>query len=148
MSHGHEGPEGLSSGNSEDYSHGLQLNGIYWETGHRTYVPFWSSLIQKFNPKLIDDQLRTAFGHDLPVAYEPFVFYGNSAYFRSYVGDKDVSTIHPLRRRTNFCFLPTGGKSLSVLESKLEKLGDFHHDLREKAFQEVFRSAKMLDISN
>ncbi|KAK1442970.1 hypothetical protein BgAZ_304880 [Babesia gibsoni] len=147
MSHGHDGSEGLSSGNQDDYSHGLQINGIYWETGHRTYVPFWSGLVQKFTPKLIDDQIRSALGHDRPVAYEPFVFYGDSAYFRSYLGDPDVSTIHPLKRRTNFCFLPTGGKSLGVLEHKIETLGDVHHDLRERVFQEILRSAKKLDMS-
>ncbi|KAK1940212.1 hypothetical protein X943_000057 [Babesia divergens] len=147
MSQGHDCAEGLSSGNLDDYSHGLQQNGIYWETGHRTYVPFWANLVQKFTPKLIDDLLREKLGHDLPVAHQPFVFYGRDAYFRSYIGDPDVSTIHPLRRKTNFCFLPTGKKSLGTFESKLETLGDVHHNLREKVFREVMNSAKKLDMS-
>ncbi|GIX64137.1 uncharacterized protein BcabD6B2_35720 [Babesia caballi] len=147
MGHGAGDSDALSSGNLEDYSHGLQQSGIYWETGHRTYVPFWSGLVQKFTPKLIDDQLRTLLGHAQPVAYEPFVFYGRSAYFRSYVGDPDVSTVHPLRRRTNFCFLPTGSRSLGVLEGKLESQGDVHHELREKVFHEVLHSARQLDKS-
>ncbi|GBE61352.1 hypothetical protein, conserved [Babesia ovata] len=147
MGHAGGGSEGLSSGNLEDYSHGLQQSGIYWETGHRTYVPFWWRWVQKFTPKLIDDQLRAIIGHAQPVAYEPFVFYGNSAYFRSYVGDPDVSTVHALRRRTNFCFLPTGGKSLGALEGELQKRGDVHHELREKVFHEVLRSAKELDVA-
>ncbi|ORM40482.1 uncharacterized protein BXIN_2151 [Babesia sp. Xinjiang] len=147
MGHGHVGSDVLSSGNSEDYSHGLQLSGVYWETGHRTYVPFWSSLVVKFTPKLIDDQLRGLLGHALPVAYEPFVFYGRSSYFRSYIGDPDVSTVHPLRRRTNFSFYPTGGMSLGVLESRLQLLGDSKHETREKVFREVMHSAKQLDMS-
>ncbi|GFE55745.1 hypothetical protein BaOVIS_031490 [Babesia ovis] len=147
MGHGHGDTDALSSGNLEDYSHGLQLNGVYWETGHRTYVPFWASLVVKFTPKLIDDQLRTLLGHAQPVAYEPFVFYGHSAYFRSYVGDPDVSTVHALRRRTNFSFYPTGGKTLGVLENRLQTLGDAHHELREKVFHEVLHSAKKLDMS-
>eukprot|EP00920_Eleutheroschizon_duboscqi_P010700 GHVT01025101.1.p1 GENE.GHVT01025101.1~~GHVT01025101.1.p1 ORF type:complete len:127 (+),score=4.23 GHVT01025101.1:346-726(+) len=38
--------------------HGLQYNAIYWETGHRTFLPFWASLKQKFSWKIIDDQVR------------------------------------------------------------------------------------------
>ncbi|EDO05346.1 hypothetical protein BBOV_I002640 [Babesia bovis T2Bo] len=147
MGHDHGGTDSLGSGNSEDYSHGLQLSGVYWETGHRTYVPFWSKLVVKFTPKIIDDQLRRLLGHALPVAYEPFVFYGHSGYFRSYLGDPDVSTVHALRRRTNFSFYPTGGRTLGQLESKLQSLGDYHHELHEKVFREVLHSAKQLDMS-
>lgn len=56
MSHDH-GSDGPGSGNNEDLSHGLQINSIYWETGHRTYLPFWAGLIKKFSPKIIDDKV-------------------------------------------------------------------------------------------
>ena len=37
---------------------GLQYSAIYWETGHRTWLPFWASFTQKFTWKLIDDQVK------------------------------------------------------------------------------------------
>lgn len=36
---------------------GVQYTAIYWETGHRTWLPFWASLSQKFTWKIIDDQV-------------------------------------------------------------------------------------------
>lgn len=37
---------------------GLQQSAIYWETGHRTWLPFWASFTQKFTWKIIDDQVE------------------------------------------------------------------------------------------
>ncbi|AFZ80593.1 hypothetical protein BEWA_034510 [Theileria equi strain WA] len=140
MSHDHDS-DGPGSGNSESLSHGLQQNAIYWETGHRTYLPFWANLLKKFSPKIIDDRLRISLGEASPVSYEPFVFYGNSAYFRSYYGDPDVSVVYPLKKPTNFCFLPTGRLSLSELEHKLKVHGDSKVSDKEKVLKNLFGTA-------
>ncbi|KAF5153330.1 hypothetical protein TpMuguga_01g02180 [Theileria parva strain Muguga] len=144
MSHDH-GSDGPGSGNNEDLSHGLQINSIYWETGHRTYLPFWAGLIKKFSPKIIDDKLRSLLGEARPVSHEPFVFYGDSAYFRSYYGDPDVNVVFPLKKRTNFCFSPTGKSSLSELEHKYNKYGRVRPSKSELVFKDVLRSARKLD---
>ncbi|UKK00009.1 hypothetical protein MACK_000074 [Theileria orientalis] len=144
MGHDH-GSDGPGSGNNESLSHGLQINSIYWETGHRTYLPFWANLLKKFTPKIIDDKLRKLLGETNPVSHEPFVFYGDSAYFRSYYGDPDVSVVFPLKNKTNFCFSPTGKSSLSELEHKYDKYGQTKVSKSELVYKEVLRSARELD---
>ncbi|UKJ87599.2 hypothetical protein MACJ_000034 [Theileria orientalis] len=136
MSHDH-GSDGPGSGNNESLSHGLQINSIYWETGHRTYLPFWANLLKKFTPKIIDDKLRKLLGEANPVSHEPFVFYGDSAYFRSYYGDPDVSVVFPLKKKTNFCFSPTGKSSLSELEHKYDKYGQTKVTKSELVYKDV-----------
>ncbi|KAK2194506.1 bifunctional HSP20-like chaperone/CS domain [Babesia duncani] len=146
MSGSHDAGDGPGSGNGESLSHGLQQNAIYWETGHRTYLPFWASLVIKFTPKIIDDKIRSLLGEAEPISHQPFVFYGNSGYFRSYYGDPDVSVIQPIKKRTNFCMNPTGTKTLGILEQNLEKYGDVERSIHETVFLDVIRSAKQIDL--
>eukprot|EP00920_Eleutheroschizon_duboscqi_P010708 GHVT01025117.1.p1 GENE.GHVT01025117.1~~GHVT01025117.1.p1 ORF type:complete len:189 (+),score=7.32 GHVT01025117.1:346-912(+) len=122
--------------------HGLQYNAIYWETGHRTFLPFWASLKQKFSWKIIDDQIRHFFGIHQPVTTEPFVFYGRNSYFRSYYGDRDVSTIIPLKKTPNFAFVPTGTKDPFFAEQKSVRMAG------TEAFNEIIRSAFLLDFEH
>lgn len=84
-------------------------------------------------------------GEARPVSHEPFVFYGDSAYFRSYYGDPDVNVVFPLKKRTNFCFSPTGKSSLSELEHKYNKYGRVRPSKSELVFKDVLRSARKLD---
>nr|PVC54705.1 hypothetical protein MACL_00000687 [Theileria orientalis] len=152
MSHDH-GSDGPGSGNNESLSHGLQINSIYWETGHRTYLPFWANLLKKFTPKIIDDKLRKVLGEANPVSHEPFVFYGDSAYFRSYYGDPDVSVVFPLKKKTNFCFSPTGKSSLSELEHKYDKYGQTKPSKSELVYKEsttepLFTEEDLKNINN
>merc|ERR1712216_790976 len=59
--------------------------------------------------KLVDDQIRSAWGLDAnDVSKSPYVFYGDRAYFRQYYGDKDLYEIVPAKKKFNFSFFPTG----------------------------------------
>lgn len=46
-----------SAETDDEHSYFLQQNNIYWETGHRTYIPFFHFLIHKYTNKIIDDQV-------------------------------------------------------------------------------------------
>ncbi|EPR63911.1 hypothetical protein TGDOM2_218940 [Toxoplasma gondii GAB2-2007-GAL-DOM2] len=88
--------------------HGMQYSSIYWETSHRTYLPFWASLTQKFSWKIMDDQIRSFLRLPKPVTTEPFVFSSGSPYIRRYFGDADISVPVPLHAPAHFAFVPTG----------------------------------------
>lgn len=91
--------------------HGMQYSSIYWETSHRTYLPFWASLTQKFSWKIMDDQIRSALRLPKPVTSEPFVFSSGSPYLRKYFGDADLSVPVPLQAPAHFAFVPTGTRA-------------------------------------
>lgn len=55
--------------------HGLQYNGIYWETGHRTWLTFFQPLCHKFSWKWIDDTIRRLLRFTTPVTDINYIFY-------------------------------------------------------------------------
>lgn len=91
--------------------HGMQYSSIYWETSHRTYLPFWASLTQKFSWKIMDDQIRTLLRLPKPVTHEPFVFASGSPYIRRYFGDADISQPVPLQAPAHFAFVASGTRA-------------------------------------
>ncbi|KAF8822692.1 hypothetical protein IE077_003066 [Cardiosporidium cionae] len=131
-----------SSLKSASMDHGLQYNAIYWETGHRTYLPFWSSMRQKFTWKIIDDQVRNFLGIHQPISKHPFVFYGNSSCIRRYYGDSDLNLIVPLKRYCNFSFSSTG------VEKVLEKMRGEKQISRTEVFSAILDSALKNDWAN
>ncbi|KAL8269981.1 hypothetical protein Esti_006081 [Eimeria stiedai] len=101
---------------------GLQYSAIYWETGHRTWLPFWASLTQKFTWKLIDDQIRRMLKFTKAVTTEPFVFYSSPRiYMRQYFGDPDVHLTVPVSTRWNFAFCPTGTETFEAFDAQVEE---------------------------
>ncbi|CDJ68529.1 hypothetical protein, conserved [Eimeria necatrix] len=96
--------------------HGPQYSAIYWETGHRSWLPFWAAATQKFTWKLIDDQLRGLLRMTLAVSREPFVFYSSRSYFRSYFGDPDVHLVSPLAAKFRFSFNAAGVEAFEELD--------------------------------
>lgn len=95
------------SDHSSGHSYFLQQNNIYWETGHRTYIPFFHPLIRKYTTKIIDDQIRNYCNEVKSVNSIPFVFY-KDGFFRNYYADRDVNMIQDLKKNTNFVFNSTG----------------------------------------
>lgn len=101
---------------------GVQYSAIYWETGHRTWLPFWASFSQKFTWKIMDDQIRRFLGFTKAVATEPFVFYSSPrAYMRQYFGDPDVHVTVPLSARWNFAFCPTGTETFEAYDAQVQE---------------------------
>ncbi|KAL8424559.1 hypothetical protein Efla_005665 [Eimeria flavescens] len=101
---------------------GLQYGVIYWETGHRTWLPFWASLTQKFNWKLMDDQIRKMLGFTKAVTAEPFVFYSSPrVYMRQYFGDPDVHLTVPVSTKWNFAFCPTGTETFEAYDAQIQE---------------------------
>ncbi|CDJ43347.1 hypothetical protein, conserved [Eimeria tenella] len=102
--------------------HGPQYSAIYWETGHRSWLPFWAAATQKFTWKLIDDQLRGLLRMTLAVSREPFVFYSSPrSYFRNYFGDPDVHLVSPLAAKFRFSFNAAGVEAFEDLDELLQQ---------------------------
>ncbi|PFH37514.1 hypothetical protein BESB_039720 [Besnoitia besnoiti] len=127
--------------------HGMQYSSIYWETSHRTYLPFWASMTQKFSWKVMDDQIRSALNLPKPVTTEPFVFSSGSPYLRKYYGDADISVPVPLKAPAHFAFVPTGTRM--PWEEPAQALGAQAAAARgaaATAFRAVLESAWKCDI--
>ncbi|PHJ25277.1 transmembrane protein [Cystoisospora suis] len=126
--------------------HGMQYSSIYWETGHRTYLPFWASLTQKFSWKIMDDQIRSALGLPKPVTAEPFVFAAATPYVRRYYGDQDISVPVRLRAPMHFAFVPAGTRVpwSDVTESSAQAAAS--RGAAATAFRAVLESAWKCDI--
>ncbi|GAW79753.1 conserved Plasmodium protein, unknown function [Plasmodium gonderi] len=132
----------LKSGDTEEHPYFLQQNNIYWETGHRTYIPFFHFLIHKYTNKIIDDQIRKFTKSVQSVHHTPFVFH-KDGYFRSYYADPDVNMIFHLKKNTNFVFNSTGTLSSYNL---LENNSSF--DKPTHIFNQVLMSAFKMDLKN
>ncbi|XP_026194580.1 uncharacterized protein LOC113147640 [Cyclospora cayetanensis] len=101
---------------------GIQYSAIYWETGHRTWLPFWASMTQKFTWKIIDDQIRRFWGFTKSITSEPFVFYSSPrTYMRQYFGDPDVHLTAPLSVKWNFAFCPTGTETFEAYDAQVQQ---------------------------
>merc|ERR1712086_514113 len=91
--------------------HGLQTTAIYWESQLNSHNGVFGQATygQKWSWKLVDDQIRSAWGMDAnDVTKSPTVFYGDRGYMRQYYGDKDIYDIQPAKKAFNFSFFPTG----------------------------------------
>eukprot|EP01066_Platyproteum_vivax_P004961 Platyproteum_vivax@DN16344_c0_g1_i1.p1 len=119
---------------------GLQTNAIYWEIGHRVFVPSSQMFYKKFTFKLMDDQIRDTFGMDDKVTNFPFVFHSDGV-FRNYVADKDIQYPVVLKKRFNFCMYPTGIKDCIAQE---EKPGT---NASSDAFKQILLSAFKIDYT-
>lgn len=134
--------ENLENLTHSDHSYFLQQNNIYWETGHRTYIPFFHPFIKKYTTKIIDDQIRNFSNEVKSVNYIPYVFY-KDGYFRNYYADRDVNMIHDIKKNTNFVFNSTGAVR--------------HDDMLQRSpiyekstyiFEQVIMSAYKMDLNN
>ncbi|KAI4840077.1 ATP synthase-associated protein [Plasmodium brasilianum] len=130
----------LKSTSSDEHPYFLQQNNIYWETGHRTYIPFFHFLIHKYTNKIIDDQIRKFTNRVKSVHHTPFVFH-KEGYFRSYYGDPDINMIFNLKKNTNFVFNSTGAlNSYNMLSNHCT------YDKATQIFDQILMSAFKLDL--
>mmetsp|Transcript_2248 Transcript_2248/g.3881 ORF Transcript_2248/g.3881 Transcript_2248/m.3881 type:complete len:150 (+) Transcript_2248:84-533(+) len=121
-------------------THGLQTTAIYWEGQMNSYKGVFGMATygQKWTWKLVDDQIRAAWGLDKnDVAKTPYVFYGDRGYFRKYYGDKDIYDIVPSKKKFNFSFFPTGTVDCESVKKE---------DPRTGVFSAVMKSAFMVDL--
>ncbi|KEG00810.1 conserved Plasmodium protein, unknown function [Plasmodium vinckei vinckei] len=131
-----------SADTDDEHSYFLQQNNIYWETGHRTYIPFFHFLIHKYTNKIIDDQIRNFRNSVKSVHHTPFVFH-KDGYFRSYYGDPDINMIFNLKKNTNFVFNSTGSlNSYNLLTNNCT------YDKPTHIFNQVLMSAFKMDLKN
>merc|ERR1712084_28329 len=122
--------------------HGLQTTAIYWESQLNSFRGVFGQATygQKWTWKLVDDNIRSAWGLDTSdVTKTPFVFYGDRGYFRKYYGDKDVYEILPTKKRFNFSFFPTG----TVDPTERMASGEIS---RADVFSAVMKSAFSVDL--
>ncbi|ETW49917.1 hypothetical protein PFMALIP_02106 [Plasmodium falciparum MaliPS096_E11] len=132
----------LKSGDTDEASYFLQQNNIYWETGHRTYIPFFHFMIHKYTTKIIDDQIRKFTESVKSVHHTPYVFH-KDGYFRSYYGDPDINMVFNLKKNTNFIFNSTGThNSYSLL------CNNNTYDKSTHIFDQVLMSAFKLDLKS
>lgn len=131
----------LKSSDSE-HPYFLQQNNIYWETGHRTYVPFFHFLIHKYTNKIVDDQIRNFTKRIKSIHHTPFVFH-KDGFFRSYYGDPDVNMIFNLNKNTNYIFNSTGTLSSYNLLQK-----NSTYDKPTYVFDQIVMSAYKMDLQD
>lgn len=123
-----------------DHPYFLQQNNIYWETGHRTYVPFFHFLIHKYTNKIVDDQIRNFTKRIKSIHHTPFVFH-KDGFFRSYYGDPDVNMIFSLNKNTNYIFNSTGTlSSYNLLHNNTT------YDKPTYVFDQILMSAYKMDL--
>ncbi|CAA9986937.1 conserved Plasmodium protein, unknown function [Plasmodium knowlesi strain H] len=132
----------LRSGDTGEHPYFLQQNNIYWETGHRTYIPFFHFLIHKYTNKIVDDQIRKFTNGMRSVHHTPFVFH-KDGYFRNYYGDPDVNMVFHLKKSPNFVFNSTGTlNSYNLLDNNCS------YDKPTHIFNQVILSAFKMDLKN
>merc|ERR1712113_42521 len=122
--------------------HGLQTTAIYWESQLNSFRGVFGQATygQKWTWKLVDDNIRSAWGLDsADVTKTPFVFYGDRGYFRKYYGDKDIYEIESTKKKFNFSFFPTG--TSDPMEKK-----PFAEVSRADVFGAVMKSAFSVDL--
>ncbi|KAL7067242.1 hypothetical protein ACR3K2_23430 [Cryptosporidium serpentis] len=85
-----------------------QQSAIYWEVGHRTYLPFFKLLWPTFYPKVMDHKIRKWLGLGFQTESLPFVFYSGSdnINYRKYYGDPLISEIVSVDTTYHFSFYP------------------------------------------
>merc|ERR1712113_1159210 len=117
-----------------------QTTAIYWEGQLNTFKdPITYG--QKWSWKLVDDQIRAAWGLDSgDVTKTPYVFYGDRGYYRKYHGDKDVYEILPTKKRFNFSFFPTG--TSDPIKGRAGEVS------RSDVFAAVMKSAFAVDLDH